>query len=95
VGSKKPNDLGMFDIQGNAYTWCQERFLVYPPIESSGVSEDKEDAVLVVRSTDSRVLRGGSFNLPASYVRSAIRFNDLPLTRFDNFGFRLARTFTP
>src|SRR5262249_27581781 len=25
VGSKKPNDLGMFDMQGNVYTWCQER----------------------------------------------------------------------
>jgi serine/threonine protein kinase/formylglycine-generating enzyme required for sulfatase activity len=24
VGSKKPNDLGLFDLHGNVYTWCQE-----------------------------------------------------------------------
>ena len=25
VGSKKPNDLGLFDVNGNVFTWCQER----------------------------------------------------------------------
>ena len=30
VGSKKPNDLGLFDVQGNVFTWCQERFKAYP-----------------------------------------------------------------
>ena len=24
VGSLKPNDLGLFDVQGNVFTWCQE-----------------------------------------------------------------------
>ena len=26
VGSMKPNDLGLFDVQGNVFTWCQERY---------------------------------------------------------------------
>src|SRR5262249_19252971 len=91
VGSKKPNDLGMFDIHGNAYTWCQERFLHHPPIKSSGVSEDNEDTLLVVRSTDGRVSCGGSFNVQASFVRSANRSNNVPTLRVLDFGFRLAR----
>jgi formylglycine-generating enzyme required for sulfatase activity len=23
VGGKKPNDLGLFDVRGNVFTWCQ------------------------------------------------------------------------
>src|SRR5207248_8404445 len=30
VGEKKPNDLGLFDMYGNAWCWCQESFHDYP-----------------------------------------------------------------
>ena len=30
-GTKLPNDLGLFDMLGNVYEWCQERALVYRP----------------------------------------------------------------
>ena len=30
VGTKKPNDLGLFDVQGNCLTWCQEHIDDYP-----------------------------------------------------------------
>ncbi len=30
VGSLKPNDLGLFDVQGNVFTWCQESYKAYP-----------------------------------------------------------------
>jgi formylglycine-generating enzyme required for sulfatase activity len=91
VGSKKPNDLGMFDMQGNAYTWCQERARSYAQLKSGEVSDDKED-VLVVRSRDFRVLRGGSFVNRASDVRSADRYNSVPAERAISNGFRPART---
>ena len=89
VGSLKPNDFGLFDAQGNVFTWCQERYNSYP--ESDDISVDSEDE-LVVNSTASRVLRGGSFSNRASYVRSAYRNDSVPAYRNSNFGFRPART---
>jgi formylglycine-generating enzyme required for sulfatase activity len=92
VGSLKPNDLGLFDAQGNVYTWCQERYLYYPQNQAEKVIEDKED-ILSINTQTSRVLRGGSFGNPASSVRSAFRLVNGPADRFSSFGFRPARTY--
>jgi sulfatase modifying factor 1 len=90
VGSLKPNDLGLFDVLGNVFTWCQESYNPYPQGEEA--SDDKED-VLAISGTHSRVLRGGSFDFPASFVRSAYRNHYVPTDRLNLSGFRLARTF--
>jgi len=94
VGSLKPTDLGLFDMQGNVYTWCQESVKPYPAVKDDEIVEDKEDS-LSINSTESRVLRGGSFSIRASNVRSANRNSVVPATRVSDFGFRPARTFTP
>jgi formylglycine-generating enzyme required for sulfatase activity len=72
VGLKKPNDLGLFDVQGNCFTWCSDLFDNYPAQENGTASGDKEGK-LEVEASKSRVLRGGSFNFQASLVRSAYR----------------------
>jgi formylglycine-generating enzyme required for sulfatase activity len=56
--------------------------------------DDKED-ILTINNQNSRVLRGGSFVYPASYVRSAYRNSGVPTLRTGDIGFRPARTFTP
>jgi len=91
VGSLKPNDLGLFDVQGNVYTWCQESYKAYPTGKGDEVAEDKEDQS-VISPAQGRVLRGGSFVHQASIVRSANRFSYAPTNRFNNYGFRPART---
>jgi formylglycine-generating enzyme required for sulfatase activity len=86
VGSLKPNDLGLFDVHGNVFTWCQESYKSYPNGNDAKASEDKEDG-LVVLSTFTRMLRGAT--------RSAARNNYEPTIQWDVNGVRPARTFTP
>ena len=93
VGGKKPNDLGLFDMHGNVWSWCQESDQGYPAPKGDEVIEDKED-ILTILPTTVRVLRGGSFNNPAVLVRSAIRYWNVPSIRANNVGLRPARTFT-
>jgi len=92
VGSLKPNDLGLFDVQGDVYTWCQERYKNYPQGQGEKPEEDKED-IYSINNQNSRVLRGGSFSDHSSYVRSALRNFNAPANRYTNHGFRPARTF--
>jgi formylglycine-generating enzyme required for sulfatase activity len=94
VGSKKPNDWGLFDMQGNVWNWCQERHKPYAAAKQGTAIDDIED-ILSIDSTHSRVLRGGSFNPQAVNVRSANRLWSVPTHRTNNVGFRPARTFTP
>jgi len=92
VGTKKPNDFGLFDTEGNCFTWCQEPYGDYPNPKGDEAVEDKEGKLEVV-ATDRRVLRGGSFDDPALNTRSANRFDNVPTNGNYDFGFRLVRTF--
>jgi formylglycine-generating enzyme required for sulfatase activity len=94
VGGKKPNDLGLFDMHGNVFTWCQESFNDYPTSKSENTYEDKEDDLRIIPTT-SRVLRGGSYATRAGVVRSADRYWFVPTDRFNHVGIRAARTFVP
>ena len=65
VGQTKPNAWGLYDMHGNAWEWCGDRYERYsgrPAIDPTGPSQ----------GTD-RVYRGGSWNYAASYCRSANR----------------------
>ncbi len=92
VGTKKPNDWGLFDMHGNVWNWCQERYKSYAVAKQSRPLEDKED-IFSINIIDGRVLRGGSFSSHASLVRSSFRTNYVPAVRYDTGGFRPARTY--
>jgi serine/threonine protein kinase/formylglycine-generating enzyme required for sulfatase activity len=94
VGSKKPNDLGLFDMHGNIYAWCQESFKAYPAPKDGMAFEDKED-VLGINTTTFRTLRGGAFGHRATDIRCACRLWYTPLIRTLDVGFRPGRTFMP
>ncbi len=94
VGNKKPNDLGFFDSHGNVFTWCQERIKAYPGSKENEAYEDEEDILSI--SLDNRLLRGGSYDVSASVMRSAFRIGVVPTYRSDgDVGLRPARTLPP
>jgi serine/threonine protein kinase/formylglycine-generating enzyme required for sulfatase activity len=87
VASLKPNDLGLFDMHGQFWVWCQDRYRSY----QGRPLEDIEDGVLI-KDSDKRLVRGGSWGDPAGVVRSACRSGNLPNNPLMIIGFRLAKT---
>jgi formylglycine-generating enzyme required for sulfatase activity len=85
VGLLRPNDWGLFDMHGNAWEWCQDRWQTKAAIDV-GAKED-------IRDKDDRLLRGGAFNYHAVDARSANRSRNAPGNFDDFFGFRPARTY--
>jgi formylglycine-generating enzyme required for sulfatase activity len=86
VGSLMPNDLGLFDMLGNAWEWCHDALAPYPR-----PAEDREQQGAVTAAGE-RVLRGGGFFSAAPDLRSAYRFGSPPQGSFSLAGFRVART---
>jgi serine/threonine protein kinase/formylglycine-generating enzyme required for sulfatase activity len=94
VGTKRPNDLGFFDLLGNVLTWCDEKYTDYPQTRELSVDDGHDDS-LTVNIADARVLRGTSCHGGAAGTRCAHRRRNVPGTRADDVGFRVARTVVP
>jgi formylglycine-generating enzyme required for sulfatase activity len=82
VGEKKPNAWGLYDMQGNVWQWCADRF-------SADYYKQSAPSDPVGPSTGvSRVLRGGGLRNRAPFCRSAYRFK-YGNTYRSGFGFRV------
>ena len=81
VGTKSPNELGIYDMTGNVCEWCRDRKGTY----SSSSQVDPEGP-----STGSnRVYRGGGWYNNARNCRVSNRFDNSPDDRSIFFGLRL------
>ena len=81
VGTKKPNELGIYDMSGNVWEWCNDWFGNY----SSSVPTNPTGPT----SGSRRVGRGGSWDNVAWYCRVSGRISDSPGIRRNRLGLRL------
>ncbi len=89
VGSLKPNDLGLFDLYGNVFEWCQDKD-IKPLTEVFNIDIAINKSIA---SKDRVLLRGGTFNHPQASVRSAFHIWDAPSNHYIYYGFRPSKAY--
>jgi sulfatase modifying factor 1 len=84
VGQKSANELGLYDMTGDVLQWCSDWFdcdyYKYSPDQNPHGPD----------SGETKVLRGGAWNITTPYCRVTIRPELPPDSRYYNAGLRLA-----
>lgn len=83
VGTKKPNLLGVFDMQGNVWEWCEDYFGDY--------KSSRENDPIGPNSGLYKVVRGGSWESVAWGCRPTVRGSTTPYSVSSGIGFRLVK----
>lgn len=81
VGTKAPNELGIYDMSGNVEEWCSDWYGDY--------SSSAQTNPIGPYSGSGRVVHGGGWTSDARNCRSSFR-GGCSTTRDDNLGLRLA-----
>jgi formylglycine-generating enzyme required for sulfatase activity len=87
VGLKYPNRLGLYDMSGNVWEWCWDRYdaSYYDQCYKNGLTPNPFGP----ENGPFRVLRGGSWFDYADYSRVASRYYYTPVHYGHSIGFRL------
>lgn len=81
VGTRKPNELGIYDMSGNVSEWCYDWYGSYSSLPQANPTG--------ADSGSYRVMRGGSFAYGEAQCEPSTRSYKDPNSRNYSFGFRL------
>jgi len=84
VGNKMPNELGIYDMSGNVWEWCRDKYDENYYCRSSAGNPKGPDKGMQY------VLRGGSWEQNSWNSRTTARGDDNPTVYTVTYGFRLA-----
>ena len=88
VALKGPNQLGLFDMSGNVWEWCQDYF-------TRDVGAIPSDGTPFVGDGSDRILRGGCHHNWAIHCTASKRYEIDAGHRDECIGFRLALSLVP
>ncbi len=83
VGEKQPNILGIYDMTGNVWEWCNDNY------KSDYYSISPKENPQGPEKGEKKVLRGGSWNNFAKHSRVTYRITFIPANETYDYGFRL------
>ncbi len=85
IGSFTPNGHGLYDMAGNAYEWCWDRY------DKNYYSVSPSANPVGPLTNMPRVLRGGDYHNLPDLCRSSYRYSAQPNIEFYYMSFRLVR----